>query len=232
VIDADPLVEVLLAARSDRRPIAEVADWRGVDHARAAAIAAEVYRRCGVAEATEEVSAWKMGAQDAPTQQRLGLAGPLVAPVLPDGLRTGVQELELRLDDLVAPKLEAELGVLLEDGVPRLVPCVEVADCRFAGWDVPPACAVADFGLQGSMVFGSAIDHGPVVRVAVRHDGALISEVTGRWYEVVDRLAILPGRLGSRVHVASGSVTPMFPAEAGTWEFDFDEAGRIVLHLA
>ncbi len=137
--------------------------WQGVDHARAAAISADLYGRCGVAEATDEVAAWKMGALDGPTRQKLGLLGPLVAPVLPGGLHTGVEEVRLSLGDLVAPKLEAEVGVLIEDGRPRLVPCVEVADCRFPGWDVPPACAVADFGLQGSMVFGSAVDHGSEV---------------------------------------------------------------------
>ncbi len=48
----------------------------------------------------------------------------------------------------------------------------------------------------------------------------------------MERLAILPCRLGSSVHVATGSITPMFPARAGTWEFDFGGAGRIVVVLA
>jgi hypothetical protein len=32
--------------------------------------------------------------------------------------------------------------------------------------------------------------------------------------------------------VATGSITPMIPAAAGTWEFDFGDAGTIVLDLS
>jgi 2-keto-4-pentenoate hydratase len=227
----DPFADALWSAREGRAPIADVQAWRDVDHAMAAAIAADLYRRAGVAESSDAVAAWKMGALDEPTRQRLGLLGPLVAPVLPEGLRTGVREVRLSLADLVAPKVEAELGVLLEEGRTRLVPCVEVADCRFPGWEVPPGCAVADFGLQGVLVFGNAADSAPDVNVTVRHDGSVVGEATGLWDDVLGRLALLPGRLRSSIHVATGSVTPMFPATAGTWEFDFAGAGHIVLHL-
>jgi hypothetical protein len=38
--------------------------------------------------------------------------------------------------------------------------------------------------------------------------------------------------LGSRVHVATGSIAAMIPAAAGSWELDFWVAGVIVLDVA
>ena len=228
---ADPLAEVLWAARERRTSIVDGQTWPAVDQARASAISAELYRRCGVADATDAVAAWKLGALDQPTRDRLGLARPLVAPVLPDGLRIGGPEFRLDLADLVQPKLEAEIGILLAEGETRLVPCIEVADCRFGGWAVPPACAVADFGLQGAMLFGTAVAPIPRVGVAVCRDGSPVAEGAGDWSDAVERLAILPERLGRSVHIATGSITPMLPATAGVWEFDFGAVGCLVVEL-
>ena len=228
----DELAERLWAARERVEPLAEDPDWLGVDHAEAVEVADQLYRRCAVPPDPRDVAAWKLGALDELTRHRLGLPGPLVAPVLPGGLHTGVQELPVRLAELVDPKLEAEIGVLLDAGRPFLVPCVEIADCRFAGWAVPLGCALADFGLQGSMVFGSAVEPVDLVQVTVRHNGATVGQGSGAWAAAVDRVSLLPAPLASPVHVATGSITPMIPATAGTWEFDFGDAGTIVLDLS
>jgi 2-keto-4-pentenoate hydratase len=75
--------------------------------------------------------------------------------VLPDGLHTDAGELTLELARFCQPKLEAEVGLVLDGSAePQVTACVEIADCRFAGWRPPPGVAVADFGLQGAMVFG------------------------------------------------------------------------------
>ena len=129
------------------------------------------------------------------------------------------------------PKLEAEIGILLVDGEAWLAPCVEVADCRFGAWAVPPACAVADFGLQGAMLFGAAVAPIPRVGVTVSCDGSPVAEGAGDFSDAVERLAMVPGRLGRSVHIATGSITPMLPATAGVWEFDFGPVGRLVVEL-
>jgi 2-keto-4-pentenoate hydratase len=208
----DELAERLWAARERAEPLAEDPDWLGVDHARAVEVADQLYRRCAVPPDPRDVSAWKLGALDELTRHRLGLPGPLVAPVLPGGLHTGVRELPVRLAELVDPKLEAEIGVLLHAGRPFLVPCVEIADCRFAGWAVPLGCALADSGCRA------------------RWSSAPPS--SGAWAAAFDRVSLLPAPLASPVHVATGSITPMIPATAGTWEFDFGDAGTIVLDLS
>jgi len=227
----DDLAERLWTARERAVPLAEDQDWLGVDHERALEIADQLYRRCAVPPDPRDVAAWKLGALDELTRHRLELPGPLVAPVLPGGLHTDVRQLPVRLAELVDPKLEAEIGVLLDDGRPRLVPCVEIADCRFAGWALPVGCAPADFGLQGSMVFGAAVEPVDLVQVTVRHEGVVVGQGSGAWTAATERVSLLPTPLGTGVYVATGSITAMIPAAAGTWEFDFGDAGTIVLDL-
>jgi hypothetical protein len=112
----------------------------------------------------------KLGALDDLTRHRLGLLGPLVAPVLPDGLHTGV--------------------------------------------------------------FGHPVEPVDQVQVTVRHDGATVGQGSGAWAEAAGRVSLLPSWLAPRVHVATGSITAMIPAAAGSWEFDFGVVGTIVLDLA
>ena len=226
----DELAERLWAARERAEPLAEDPDWLGVDHARAVEVADQLYRRCAVPPDPRDVSAWKLGALDELTRHRLGLPGPLVAPVLPGGLHTGVRELPVRLAELVDPKLEAEIGVLLH--------------AAGRSWSrasrSPTAGSPAGrcrrcprgFRLQGSMVFGSAVEPVDLVQVTVRHDGGTVGQGSGAWAAAFDRVSLLPAPLASPVHVATGSITPMIPATPGTWEFDFGDAGALVLDLA
>jgi 2-keto-4-pentenoate hydratase len=114
----------------------------------------------------------------------------------------------------------------------RLAPCVEIADCRFAGWALPPGGAPADFGLQGSMVFGPVVEPVAEVHVEVRRDGETVGAGEGTWAEAAARLSLLPASLAPGALVATGSITAMFPAARGRWEFDFGPAGTLVLDLA
>jgi len=170
----EELAERLWVARQRAQPLAVDGNWLGVDHRTALEIADLLYRRCSVPPDPREVAAWKLGALDEPTQSRLGLPGPLFAPVLPDRLHTDVTALPVRLAELVDPKLEAEIGIRLDADGMRLAPCVEIADCRFAGWALPPGGAPADFGLQGSMVFGPVVEPVAEVHVEVRRDGLTV----------------------------------------------------------
>ena len=173
------LADALWAAREQRVPLADLHPWRKLDLEAAAAISDDLYRRAGVAAAATWSRPGSSARSTSRPQQRLGLVEPLVAPVLPAGLHTGVDELTLSLAELVAPKLEAEVGILVDDFGPRLVPCIEVTKLRFPEWSVPPACAIADFGLQGCMVFGTAVHARARLHVDVRHDGAVVGEGTG-----------------------------------------------------
>jgi 2-keto-4-pentenoate hydratase len=228
---ADPLAELLWTARAERRVLAPDDEWATVDSRRAAAIAAQLYRRAGA----DPPSAWKLGALDEPTKTRLGLDRPLVAPVLPDGLHTDAGAVTLDLARLCQPKLEAEVGLVLNgSGQPEVAACVEIADCRFAGWRPPPGVAVADFGLQGAMVFGPARPAPDEVAVEVRNDGRTVATGRAAVTDMTARLdlvrPLLPGGTG-RVLVATGAMTPLLDAAPGRWEFVFAGATTITVTL-
>jgi 2-keto-4-pentenoate hydratase len=228
---ADPLAQRLWTARAERRVLAPDDGWAAVDHPRAAAIAAELYRRAGANPPT----AWKLGALDEPARARLGLDRPLVAPVLPDGLHTDAGEVTLDLARFCQPKLEAEVGLVLDGSGPlEVAACVEIADCRFADWLPPPRIAVADFGLQGAMVFGPGRPAPDEVGVEVRHDGRAVATGRAAVADLTARLdlvrPLLAGGTG-RVLVATGAMTPLLDAAPGRWEFAFSGATTVTVAL-
>ena len=224
----DALATALWEARQASRPVSAALEWDALSAGRAAEIGQALYRRV----TSEAPVAWKMGAFDEEARRRLGLPGALVQAVLPDRLHTDVTRLELRIDDFVQPKLEAEIGVRVDaSGATWFVPCVEVADCRFEGWETPPLAALADFGLQGAMVFGFPVAAPETIHVRVGRDGEDIASASASWDQALERLSHLPETRRSDVYVATGSITPMFPVEPGDWEFEFADLGSLTLSL-
>jgi 2-keto-4-pentenoate hydratase len=220
---ADPLAAVLWNARERRAVVGDTRPWTELSAHRAAAISSELYSR----NRSRAPSAWKMGAFDRPTQERLVLDGPLLAPVLTDGLQLDVTEVRLELARFGQPRLEAEVGIRLTAQGDRLMPCVEIADCRFAEWTVPARAAVADFGLQGAMLFGPDVAPVPLVHVEVRRDGVRIQSADCSWDEAIGRLDIMPSSTRHNSYVATGAMTPLIPACRGRWEFDFGAVGQL-----
>jgi 2-keto-4-pentenoate hydratase len=223
----DPLAAALSDARQRRAHVSAGLPWSELTPGRAEAIGAELYGQ----QHSDGPSAWKMGAFDSATQERLVLDGPLVAPVLADGLHVDVTEVHLELARFAQPKLEAEVGVLMTPHGNRLMPCVEVADCRFPGWAIPAYAAVADFGLQGAMLFGNDVAPLPLVHVTVRHDDQDVQSADCAWDEAVSRLRFLPSSAATS-YVATGAMTSLIPATVGRWDFDFQEAGRLCVIFA
>jgi hypothetical protein len=150
---------------------------------------------------------------------------------LADRLHVQETQLSLHVSDFVQPKLEAEVGIRIDSAGHMFVPCVEVADCRFHDWAIPRYGAVADFGLQGAMLFGLGVAPLDEVRVSVRHDGVEVGSGGAEWRDIVDRLSLLPEVCADTAYVATGSMTPMFPAIPGLWEFDFRDLGLLTLDL-
>ncbi len=220
---ADPLAALLWDTRERGTVIDDARPWSGLSAQRATAISSELYH-CTRSSAP---AAWKMGAFDRSTQERLVLDGPMLAPVLADGLHLDATEVLIEITRFSQPKLEAELGIRLTEQGVRLMPCVEIADCRFDGWKVPPRAAVADFGLQGAMIFGLEVDPVPTVSVEVRHDGVRIDAAACSWDDAVSRLGIMPSSTQHDTYVATGAMTQLVPTRRGRWEFDFGAAGRL-----
>lgn len=169
---------------------------------------------------------WKLGAIDEPSQARLGLSSPIVAPLARDSVRIGVLSLTLDRRLFIKPKFEPEIGVMIELGRMLAMPCVEVADCRFNDWQLPPNGAIADGGLQGEMLFGLPSVPTEIITVDVFHDGELVASGTQSWSTAVERIDVLPRNSGAS-HIATGAMTESFDCSVGDWIFDFGPMGRI-----
>lgn len=224
----DPLAAALWAAR---RGGATVSSSSGPELSleRADRIATELY---GALEAGGgRQVAWKIGAGDAAAQQRFGTDRPFTAPVHSSYVLTDGATLSLA--SMIAPRLEAEIGLRFDSESPAVLPCVEIIDCRFPGWDIKIAGVLADFGLQGAMVFGGPGASAPEVRAVVRRDGEVLAEGSGsvEAAAATSRQALGEQRLAQFPLVASGSLITPVMLEPGSHEIDFGGLGRLRLEV-
>lgn len=196
--------------------------WSELDLAAAVAVSDEVLDAIGATGSPF----WKLGAVDEPTQVRLGLPGPISAPLVPGAVTCDVVRTTVRLAELLKPKFEPEIGVRIVDGQLFAMPCVEVADSRFAGWRLPPFGVIADAALQGQMLFGLPVPAPESVTVTVSHEGDVKAVGSGDWSDASARLVLIDTD-AAPTHVATGSLTPLFDCEPGLWTFDFGPLGRI-----
>jgi len=227
------LAQQLLAARENATSVdASAEPWPYLTEQLALAISVELYARGG-ADASSD---YKLAATDAVAQSRFGIIEPFLAPLLPAHVTTEVVESTLTLSDLIDPRFEPEVGLVISDAGIRPIACVEVPDCRFADWKLPPFGLTTDIGLQGRMLFGtSTVTTGspvPDVDVEVWHDGEQVSSAHQIGKDIEARSAFAPQARARRlVRLASGSLTPMLPCEPGRWVFDIRPLGTITVHV-
>ena len=222
------MAEILVNARRSASPVdGSAAPWSELDGSLSARVGSAFGRQVGAVDS----SFWKLGAVDAETQVRLGVDGPLFAPLDPDNVSWDVTTATIELSELIAPKFEPEIGIFVDgEGGLRAMPCVEVADSRFASWSLPPWGVVADGALQGRMLFGPTAEPLEVVRVTVVHDGRELAQGEGSWAEAVARIQLIPRERPVRM-VATGALTPLFACAPGTWVFDFGPLGEISVRV-
>ncbi|MCW3065378.1 MAG: 2-oxopent-4-enoate hydratase, partial [Solirubrobacterales bacterium] len=170
----DPLAAALWTARARREALPREA-WPDVDMARARVVAADLY--AGLEAAGLHRVGAKGAATDAPTQARFGATEPLIAPIFSNVLiDDGATVLR---SDFTAPSVEAEIGMRVTASGVVLVPCIEIADSRFAGGPPTIAYLAADFATQGGMIFGEpASQPTGAVGVSVSVDGEPVKEAS------------------------------------------------------
>lgn len=225
--EADALASILLEARRTASPVDGMdAPWIDLSPQ----ILAQVGSAFAVQTGASTSPYWKLGAIDAQSQERLGVDGPIYAPLDPACVSTGVTSSIVHLSSLIQPKFEPEIGVCVRDGALLAMPCVEIADSRFSGWKLPPGGVLADGALQGRMIFGSPLEPDETINVTVRFDGEDIAHGSGMWAEASSRLAMLP--LDAPVEmVATGALTALFACKPGSWSFDFGPLGSIAVQV-
>ena len=225
----DARVEALLGAlRMGEALDASEEPWPSLSKSDARSIAEELYSRTGA----RETGCWKLGALDQAAQRRFGIDAPLVAPCLPGRLTVEARCERLRIADYIQPRFEAEVGISRRGSDLVAVPCVEIADCRFAQWDLPPHGVIVDYCLQGGMLFGPPAGS-PEERISVeiRHDGRERHRSVTVWSQALSRMDLLPSTAEPRF-VATGAVSPLLEVESGTWEFVFGGIGELTLTVS
>lgn len=229
---ADPVAAALWSARAAAQGIDAL---ERLPLTRANEIADVLYAR--LRERGARQIGWKIAATDPVAQRRFQTDGPFAAPlfdvsVLPDDSR-------LSLASLVAPVLEAEIGVGLVGGLATILPCIEIADCRVRDWNVSLAEAVADFGLQGAMVLGESVGIAVAggLEVKISCDGKVISRGIADLPAALSRARTLEDAsvsifaAGTAVVIATGSVLPPLPLAVGRWTVSFGALGSLSLDV-
>ena len=226
--EAEGLAAILLEAHKSNTPVDGLTlPWSDLNEDLAARVGLAFARGLGA----QDSPYWKLGATDEATQRKLGVPGPIFAQLDSKAVSLNVTDAVLELSSLIAPKFEPEIGVHRDhDGTLRAMPCVEIADTRFAGWVLPLSGVVADGALQGRMLFGLPVEPIEVVHVSVSHDGQELSRGTGSWNQAVDRLGLLP-RDQPASAVATGSLTSLYDCAIGLWTFDFASLGQISVRV-
>jgi 2-keto-4-pentenoate hydratase len=228
---ADQWARELWFARQEARVVRNASPGE-LELDRARGVAEELYAALAK---TSPLVGWKLGATDPRMQASLGTDRPFTAPIYADGLLADREVISL--SRFIAPRLEAEIGLRLQGPAIQPVPCVEIIDCRFAGWRLTLPGVIADFGLQGAFVFGGARaeDSAEFTRIeaTVTHDGIELQRGSAFMAEAVARLQYLGQELNkngrSGYVVATGSLISPIPLEPGQWVINFGEVGSLSL---
>ncbi len=228
----DPLANELWRARAEARPVSESAHAHRITATRGTEIAGELYRAMQSAGARQV--GWKLALTSEAAQARFGVDRSFSAPVFD---ATRIESSVLR-SAFVEPLLEAEIGVAFRDGAWTALPCVEIADCRFAGWRIDIGQAIADFGLHGAMAFGEPVPEVDTVTVNVSRDGLTVASGSVSVEGAMGRARALRAELGDRFAVsretivATGSFIQPVPLVLGLWRLDFGSFGVLELTVA
>lgn len=227
---SDPLARELLAARRDGKVLTVSGD-PGLPLSRAATINHQLYKAMQADGAVQ--IGWKLGATDEGAQGRLRSSGPFVAPMFDTGLiNNGGTVSKARFTQ---PRIEVEVGISVTSAGVLAAPCMEIADCHFPSWRISIGEAIADFGLNGAVVFGDLrpISHDVTeIEATLSHDGVVIAEGRTLLATLVERSIRLAPNPGRDSLVASGRITELIPLVDGLWVADLQYLGSVSVRVA
>jgi 2-keto-4-pentenoate hydratase len=179
----------------------------------------------------------KVGLTAPSVQQQLGVDQPDFGVLLSEMLID--EEVQIPLDSLIAPRIEAEIAFVLSDDVTDLsragvvaavayvVPAFEIVDSRIAGWEIGIIDTISDNASSAYFVLGKQrallADFAPVEsEMVLTKNGARVSAGTGEaclgdpinalvW--VAETAARLGRPLRAGEIVLSGALGPMVPLD-------------------
>jgi 2-keto-4-pentenoate hydratase len=207
----------------------------------------------------EVISGYKLGLTSAAMQQLLGVDRPDFGPVFASTVfRDGA---ELPVDAFIAPRVEAEIGVILgadlsgpnctpADAVQAtrgLVAAIEIVDSRIKDWRIKLADTVADLASNGAIALSSNVV--PIDGIEPRligmiftRNGEIVATGAGAaamgdpmaavaW--IANTLAPMGITLAAGSVIMTGALHAMVPVQPGdVFRADFDRLGPITIRMA
>lgn len=255
---ARQFAEQLYDARRTRTPISAFTDAQpdlGMEDGYA--IQQHLVRR--LLDDGETVVGYKLGLTSLPMQQLLGVDSPDFGPVFASGVfRDGA---ELPVDRFIAPRMEAEIGVILDrelsgphcspaDALAAtrgLVAALEIVDSRIRDWKIKLADTVADLASNGAIALSSLVvpidGFDPrLVGMVFTRNGEVVATGAGAaalgdplaavaW--LANTLAPMGVTLPAGSVIMTGALHAMVPVAPGdVFRADFDRLGPITIRMA
>lgn len=248
----------LYEARRSRTPIAAFTDdLPGLGMEDGYAIQQHLVRM--LTDDGETISGYKLGLTSAPMQTLLGVDSPDFGPVFASTIyRDGA---ELPVDRFIAPRVEAEIGVILGSDLAGphctpadalqatrgLVAAVEIVDSRIRDWKIKLADTVADLASSGAIALSSLVvpidGFDPrLIGMVFTRNGEVIATGAGAaalgdplaavaW--LANTLAPMGVTLPAGSVIMTGALHAMVPVAPGdVFRADFDRLGPITIRMA
>ena len=207
----------------------------------------------------EVIVGYKLGLTSTPMQQLLGVDSPDFGPVFASGVfRDGAV---LPVDRFIAPRMEAEIGVILGSDLAGplctpaqaltatagLVAALEIVDSRIRDWKIKLADTVADLASNGAIALSSLVvpidGFDPrLLGMAFTKNGEVVATGAGAaalgdplaavaW--LANTLSPMGVTLPAGSVIMTGALHAMVPVAPGdVFRADFDRLGPITIRMA
>ena len=147
----------LYGAYAEKEPVAPLSDDAEISTEEAYAIQSAVFER--LCSDRDEIVG---------QQEQLGIPEPIFCHVAPE---TVLENEPVPTEEMIAPRIEAEIGLVLGEDVPpgataadvlaatrAVVPVVEILESRYQGWGIPSAQdVIADLTSAGKVIVGETM---------------------------------------------------------------------------
>jgi 2-keto-4-pentenoate hydratase len=207
----------------------------------------------------ESIVGYKLGLTSLPMQELLGVDSPDFGPVFASTVyRDGAV---LPVDRFIAPRMEAEIAVILDEDLSGpdctpaqalsatrgLVAALEIVDSRIKDWKIKLADTVADLASNGAIALSSLVvpieDFDPrLVGMVFTKNGEVVATGAGAaalgdplaavaW--LANTLAPMGVTLPAGSVIMTGALHAMVPVAPGdVFRADFDRLGPITIRMA
>ncbi|MFB6090338.1 MAG: 2-keto-4-pentenoate hydratase [Halobellus sp.] len=250
--EIDSLATRLYEAYDEKEPIPPLSDESEFTTDEAYRIQFEVFDRLS-AGGREDVVGHKLGLVSEAKQEQLGIPEPIFGYVAHE---TVLENEPVVVDEMIAPRIEAEIGFVLDRDLEppvstmdvlaatrSVVPVVEILESRFQGWSIPSAQdVIADLTSAGKVIVGE--QHRDVTDLDLKMEGVAVSvngevEATGLGADIqgnparpvawlADRLDDVDDHLREGELVMSGGITAAIDMEPGDlYSIEFSNLGTM-----